>query len=208
MIVVVETNFVIELVLQQEQSTACEEILALCSSSAAAQLAIPAFSVIEAGTTFERIRGQRRVFVQQDVSRFARESGRAKILQRFEKIVRELDAELVRAEIDEAARWLDFRVRTLAGMVVISINGDMLEETVALELGREIDRFPDAVVFASVKAYLAKIRASDADQPACFVSRDKKAFRRSVLVKQLHRLNCAYIDSFDSAVAYIQQTLG
>ena len=207
MIVVVETNFVIELVLQQEQSPACEKILTLCSSSTPAQLAIPAFSVIEAGMTFERNRGQRRIFAQQDVSRFARESGRAKILQRFEKIVRELDAELVRAEIDEAARWLDFRVSMLDGMVVIPINGDMLEETVALELGREIDRFPDAVVFASVKAYLADLRASGVDRPACFVSRDKKAFGRNVLVEQLQRLDCAYIDSFDSAVAHIQQTL-
>lgn len=205
MIVVVETNFIIELVLQQEQFSACEEILALCSPSSPAHLAVPAFSVIEAGMTFERNRGERRVFVQEDVSRFARESGRAKIHQRFEKTVRDLDAELVRAEIDEAGRWLDFRVQTLDSVEIIPVDGSMLDETIALELGGEIHRFPDAVVFASVKGYLTKLRASGVDQPACFVSRDKKGLRQHGLKEQLQRLNCTCIYSFRDAAAYIKQ---
>jgi hypothetical protein len=204
MIVVVETNFILELVLQQEHSSACEEILALCSRPNGTRLVIPAFAVAEAGMKLERHRGERRVFIQKDVARYVRESGRARVLRSFEGVVRQLDKELIRAENDEADRWLDFRVVTLGTIEIIPLTADMLEETIALQLGKEIDQLPDALVFASLKGYLQGLDASEAETPRCFISTDKKAFGKSRIVQQLGLLNCAYIDSFVNAVAHMR----
>ncbi|HYC60929.1 MAG TPA: hypothetical protein VEK79_15310 [Thermoanaerobaculia bacterium] len=103
MIVILETNFILELVGQQDQSAACEELLAL-ADSAAIQLSIPAFSVIEAGMKLERNRRERRNFVQQDVTKHARDSGNRGILRRFETAIHGLETEFARADSDEASR--------------------------------------------------------------------------------------------------------
>lgn len=207
MIIIVETNFIIEVVRQQEQSAFCEEILNLSSPASGAHVAIPAFAVIEAGMVFERNRGQRRKFVQEDVRGFVRESGRATILRRFERSISELDAEFVRAQNDEDDRWLNFRVVILDGMEVIPVTNETIDESIALEIGREVDRLPDAIVFASVTQYLSRLRAAGVGSPACFISRDKAAFNKRVLTEQLRELNCSYIDSFEHALARIRASI-
>src|SRR5687767_632653 len=111
MIVVVETNFIVELVVQQEQSRACEEIVALCSSAGIARLVTPAFAIAEAGMLLERRKGERRKIIQVDLPRHAHDMGRAKPLGRVEEMFVELADELAQAEIEEASRWLMFRSR-------------------------------------------------------------------------------------------------
>ena len=155
----------------------------------------------------ERHRGERRVFIQRDVARYVKESEKAKILRSFEAVVRQLDQELIRAEDDEARRWLDFRVETLGTIEIIPLTAPMLEETIALQLGKEIGHWPDALVFASLKAYLQGLDASEAETPRCFISTDKKAFGKSLIVQQLRRLNCVYVDSFVNAVDHIRHHL-
>ncbi|HEV7763847.1 MAG TPA: hypothetical protein VGQ76_02480 [Thermoanaerobaculia bacterium] len=111
MIVVVETNFIIELVLQQEQSRACETIVELCSAVNDVQMIVPAFAVAEAGMLLERRTGERRKLIQNDLPRHARELGRSRPLHRVEEILEELRAELGQAELAEASRWLEFELR-------------------------------------------------------------------------------------------------
>lgn len=58
MIAYAETNFVLELVLEQEESEACEEILSLARAGTVA-LALPAYSLIEPVETLRRRHGRR-----------------------------------------------------------------------------------------------------------------------------------------------------
>ena len=53
----VETNFVLELVFEQEQHTSCEQILALCESGRS-RLIIPAYCLAE---PHEKLKGRQEV---------------------------------------------------------------------------------------------------------------------------------------------------
>lgn len=181
MIAVVETNFIVELVLQQTEAAACEELLSLCSRPPS-RIAIPAFAVAEAGTALESRRGERRSFLQNDLTRHSREIGRRRTLGRFQAILSQLEAELLSAEKDEASRWLSFR-GSLDQIEVIPLDAEILEDTIAIQHGREIEGLPDAIVLASVKKYLRGIRSLGVSDSACFVSRDDEAFRKPVILK-------------------------
>lgn len=204
MIVVVETNFIIELVLQQEQSQACEGIVALCSSNDDIRMVIPAFAVAEAGMFLERRTGERRKLVQSDLPNHAREMGRSKPLRRVEEIIEELRAELGQAELEEASRWLDFRIHLDDEIEIIPLTGATFAETVAIQYGHEIQQLPDAIVLASLKGYLEELRGSGAHVPVLFVSRDDNAFRTPAVLKQLDVLGCTYVNSFVNAEARIR----
>lgn len=204
MIVVVETNFIIELVRQQEEVEACEDLVSLCSDSEA-RMAVPAFAIAEAGMVLEARRGERRSFVQQ-VARHAREIGRSRTLGRFESVLRDLKNELLSAETDEASRWLSFRA-DLDRLHVIPMDAEVLEETSAIQYGREINLLPDAIIFASVKKYLEKTRTAGVADAACFVSRDNKAFRTPAILKQLRKLDCTFVNSFGNAAARVRAAI-
>jgi hypothetical protein len=206
MIVVVETNFIVELVLQQEQSHACDNIVALCSSSAGVRMVIPAFAVAEAGMNLENRTGKRRTLVQNDLPKHAREMGRSKPLRRVEEIVEELRAELGQAELEEASRWLDFRVH-LEDLEIIPLTAATFAETVAIQLGREIQKLPDAIILASLKGFLEELRGNGSHVPVLFVSRDDDAFTAPAVLKQLRVLGCTYINSFVNAEARIRSHL-
>jgi hypothetical protein len=199
MIIIVETNFILEWVLQQEQAAACDELLRRCEQSAALSLCIPAFAVAEAGITLERKQGERKKFVNDDLRRQAREVSGAKTLQRFDAALKVLDSELVAAEHEEASRWMEFRIRVLDSMNVIPLDDTMLEETNAIQLGAEVKRFPDALVFATVKVYLSALRVEGIDTEAMFVTRDED-FSEQPVLQHLRKLNCSLINSFEHAV--------
>jgi predicted nucleic acid-binding protein len=202
MILIVETNFIIELVLQQEHSRACEELLAVCASGVA-RLAIPAFAIAEAGMMLERSRGERRKFLNEDLSRQRGKIGTAKLLQRYEAILMDLDKELVAAQSESDSRWLDFR-HSLDNADVIPLTAEALEETIAIQAGREIEQWPDTLVLASVKSYLAGLRATGTSTAAVFVSTDGAAFGRSMITEQLRKLGCSYVNSFANAVLHVR----
>jgi hypothetical protein len=204
MIVVVETNFIVELVLQQEQSQACEAIVGLCSSRENLRMAIPGFAVAEAGMLLERRTGERRKLIQSDLPNHAREMGRSKPLRRVQEIVEELRAELGQAELEEADRWLQFRVHLDDEIEIIPLTGATFAETVAIQIGHEIQQLPDAIILASLKSFLEALRGRGAQVPVLFVSRDDNAFRAPTVLKQLDALGCTYINSFVNAEARIR----
>jgi hypothetical protein len=205
MIVVVETNYIVELILQQEEAAACEELRSLCTNTSA-RMVVPSFAIAEAGMVLERRSRERLNFIRTDLAGHAREVGRAKTLSRVNDILRALDDELLSSERDVAAAWFHFRV-DLDRMEVIPMTAEILEETMAIQLGREIDRLPDAIIFASVKKYLEDARRSGIKDPACFVSRDDKAFGTSKILNQLRRLDCTFVNSFPNAAARVRASI-
>lgn len=206
MIVIVETNFIVEFVLQQEHSEACEELVGYCSGSRGAQLAIPAFAIIEAGMVIERRQTERKKFLRADFATHGRENRRSKLFRRYESAVEYLEKELVVADADEASRWRDFRVTVLDLTEVIPLSHSTLEEALAIQLGREIKEFPDALILASLKEYLEDLRARGVDTPACFISTDRDFTSDSVL-PQLRKLGCKYISSFENAASLVRSAL-
>jgi predicted nucleic acid-binding protein len=206
MIVIVETNFIVQLVLQQEHSEACEKLVDYCSTPRGAQLAIPAFAITEAGMKIERRQTERKRFLRTDFATYGRENQRSKLFRRYESAVEDLEKELVRADAEEASRWRDFQMRVLDFTEVIPLFDSTLEEALLIQLGREIKEFPDALILASLKKYLEDLRARGVDTPACFISTDRDFTSDSVL-PQLRKLGCKYISSFENAAARVRRAL-
>jgi len=204
MIVVVETNFVLEWVLQQEHAEACEELLQLVERLPRLSLRIPAFAVAEAGMVLERRRGERQKFLREDLKRHVREIGRAKVLQRFDAALRALDFELATAEHDEASRWMEFRTTRLPRLEMIPLSSAMVDDTHTIQLA-EIGQFPDALVFATVRLHLDQLRRDGVGTPVMFVSTDE-AFGRQTIVQQLHKLGCTFVNNFENAVLRLRNS--
>ena len=107
----VETNFVLELALAQEQEASCDNILRHCESGSA-ELVIPAYSLIEPYETLGRRHKQRkdiRVDLDEQLGQLARTIAFKEQLTRF----REITGLLTDAAAVESDRLKQVRTRLL-----------------------------------------------------------------------------------------------
>ena len=143
--VYVESNFVLDLTLLQEQHTSCEGILRLCES-AGIQLAIPAYSLVEPYETLIRNHKQRKEIkadLDKQIGQIARTAGYSQRLRGFQN----LTALLIDSAHEEAKGLELVRARLLKIAEIIPLEADIL--VAAMRYQREHDLSPqDAVVYA------------------------------------------------------------
>jgi hypothetical protein len=198
MIVIVETTFIVEFVIQQDQSTACEEILRLTAAGDPVRLVVPAFSIAEAGMMLERRRGERRDFIKSPLARQTTDRRESKVLARYRQILRELNGELLLAENSEHQRYDDFCANRIRSAATISLTREILNAAFALRTAGTVEKLPDAIVLASVISYLSEL-PSDSRPRICFVTPDR------AFLDPLQTYNCTCLRSFSDAVAWIQK---
>ena len=104
MIVYVETNFVLEMAYEQEESGSCDSILALAESGAI-ELAMPAFSIAESYETLTR-RSRRRNEYRERLNREVRELARSTPYARITESWNELSP-VLRDSVDAEKERLD-----------------------------------------------------------------------------------------------------
>jgi hypothetical protein len=204
MIVIVETNFILELVIQQAEAEPCRRIASLSHPGGPITLAISAFSVAEAMMTIERKRGERKKFVEDDLKRFIREIRRSEPRQHLAELLTGIEIELVKAEDDEASRLAWFLGQVIPAMDVIPLTSDMLLAAYDFKFERTSKYAPDAIILASTIQYLQRQRANGAGDPFCFVSRDRRGFSADAVSQQLKELGCRILSSFEDAAKFIQ----
>jgi len=196
--VYVESNFVLELALLQEQHTSCERILCLCES-ADIQLAIPAYSLIEPYETLIRHHQQRKRIktdLDKEIRQIARTAGYSQRLRGFQDLMA-----ILIDSADEEAKGLELvRARLLQIAEIIPLEAKIL--VAAMRYQREHDLLPqDAVVYASVLANLDH----SAPTRSCFLNRNSKDFDDPDIVEELKRKNCKLLPRFDSGYDYVQR---
>ena len=206
MIVVVETNFVLELVIEQAEATACQRILDLARGGNI-RLAIPSFSIAEAIQTIEKRRGERRDFLHTNLQPHIRELSRAVPLAQYADLYRQLNTELFKAEAAEANRMSLFLRESMKTMHLIPLTSNELLTGWSLTTGEEQQetktlRASDALVYASVIAALRRREQIPAER-ACFVTRDRD-FDKETLRTLLQTLDCRLMFSFADAVGLIE----
>lgn len=194
-----ESNFVLEIVLQQEQSQACDEILRLAASHSI-ELVLPAFALLEPYQTLVR-----RERDDGELSRRLRD--RAKQLSRTASMAGETPGIaasadlLVRAGQDAAVRFRETRRRLLevARMVAVDrrtlIDCSVLAEEYGLEL-------PDALVLASVLS-----DASAYPRASVFLNRNARDFDDPDIKARLRQLGCDLLGSFDDGLSRVMHAL-
>lgn len=196
--VYVESNFVLEIVLEQEQHQACEEILTLAESQAV-ELALPAFALVEPHESMVR---------DERDGRLLAESLRATAtqLQRTASIAADVprlhDAGdlLVRATQEAWTRFGNLRTRLLDVAHILALDAATIRDASQLiaEFGLGL---PDAVMLASVLT-----DAGAQPSPSMFLNRNTKDFDNDVK-ERLAQVDCQLLWSFNGGLQRIRHMI-
>ena len=195
----VESNFVIEMAVGQEEASFCDSLLKM-SAEGLLELSIPAFSILEPYQTLERRRRDRAELhrrLQAELDQIARaaelSSDVAALRGALGIIVSSADHDIEAIE--------DLRKRITRQLDVIPLDAAVLRGASQLQADFGLSA-PDAVVAASVLADLALHR----DERAYFVTRNSKDFGDPDVMALFKASGCTVLFSFDTAVQ-IAQTL-
>ena len=197
MIVYVESNFLLEIALGQEQALDAERLLDLLYERRT-RLVIPAFGLSE---PFSRIRQRdrdRRILFQ-SLNSQARDLGRSQGYHELVATLDQISRALIAIEREEMDRLLEATRRVLAIADVIPITTAMFTRSLAFQ-----DQFSlqpeDSLILAGI---VEDLRANATGDIACFVSKDAKAFFDPGITAILEALNCRFLARFSQAVDFV-----
>lgn len=196
--VYVETNFILELVLVQEESAACEALLSLAEAQQIL-LAVPSFCFVEPYTTL-RGRAAAREHLGNQLRRELREIART---SRHADVIRsELPTVLVKSAEEAQQRLYEVTKRLVGLVAVLPLEAPTLQE--ADRLRQECGlAYPDAIVLACVR-----LDPRLGDGETCFLNRNTKDFDDPNIVADLGRQRCKVLPGFTRGLAYIRHHLG
>ncbi|HZZ43383.1 MAG TPA: hypothetical protein VFE58_10640 [Tepidisphaeraceae bacterium] len=196
MILYAESNFLLELARQQEESASVEQLLQLAEARRI-DLAFPVFALCEPFSTLARYGSDRNRFVS-DMQRELRELGRLQPHKGLAAHLQPLTSTLLTIQRDEMNALETTLERILSIARRIDLTSPVFADARIHE--RELGLSPqDAIVYASILADLSITPASD---EKCFVSRNAKDFDDPAITARLKTMNCRYISRFEDALAY------
>lgn len=196
--VYVETNFVLELALEQESFDACETILRWAEQEKIA-LALPAFSLFEPMTTLHRRRAELQR-LRTKVANQLREIGRTRSLSDA-AYTNDVDA-LFQQSMNEAERRFGVvRERLLAAAELLRLDKSTMQRAEAMHRRGDLP-LPDSIVLASVVG-----DPSFGAEPSCFLNRNAKDFDDPAVVDELRAGDCKLFVSFDRGRAFVGRQL-
>lgn len=193
----VESNFVLELALTQEQQASCDAILTHCESGAA-DLAIPAYSLIEPYETLIR-RHQERKRIKRDLDDQLRQLARTAAFAEQSWRFQDLTGLLTESAVEEYARLDQVRSRLLRTARNIPLETDILSSAAHHQSRHDLSP-QDAIVYASVMMDLG----NGSQAPSCFLNRNTRDFDDPDIVQELLTRNCKLLPRFDSGLEYIR----
>lgn len=195
--VYVETNFVLELVFQQEQYASCEEILTLCTTPSS-HLIIPAYCFAEPHEKLKRQRIRRKELqrvLEAELGELARTASYTARIHHIQDIANLL----IRSTEEEKQRFDLLRGRLLQLAEVIPLTRDILEMASRYESAYDLTP-QDGLVYSSVKSHLEQHKP----EQSCFLNRNTRDFDTPDIVDDLESHNCKMIPRFDDGCRFIQ----
>jgi predicted nucleic acid-binding protein len=199
-IVLAESNFVLELALQQEQFEHAERILRLAEEKCL-QLLVPACSLLEPYQTLTRRRRERKEFsrrLQDEVKLLERSALHDGMAATSQHVANTLDAG-TEVERESLEKIID-RVTRVCTVPVLSV--DIVRLGQAMQLAYALEP-QDAIVMASIDTALEGLEAG----PKVFVNKNSKDFARPLVERQLEKHGCRLITSFSGACQFIENGL-
>lgn len=198
--VYVESNFVLEAALAQEQAAACGKILDLAEQRSV-DLFLPAFCLAEPYHTLGGRHIQRQELSQR-LGRELQQLSRSAPLTEQTNAHREAVAFLTRVGEDEALRHRQATKRLLTSAQLLPLDREVIERSWDLELNHDLTG-PDAIVLASVLMHLERARSGD----SLFLTKNAKDFEDPDIVANLTAQDCALLTNFDHGLARIEAKL-
>lgn len=203
MIVYIESNFVLELALQQEDSESCSNIMDMAERDLIT-LVIPAYCLVEPLIAWNRKSTNRRI-LQEQITTELSQIGRSKPYTGLVEELQRVTSELVRVTEEGSSRLNDALNEITSAAHVITIDSNVIES--AGDIRRRLSLGPqDAVVYASVLAHLGT--STDIKRTKCFLNTDAKDFMIPEIEDELSSHNCRIIPSFGNGLDYIKTRIG
>lgn len=204
MIVYVESNFILEIALQQEEAAEAEQIL-LFGEQKAVRLCIPAFSLSEPFDTLRRRGIERRELanrVAQQVVQLRRSPTHARDVRRLEHVPKAL-MDVVGTQADRLERTVE---TILAAGELIRLDTLVYDEAIRSRLRYGFGTTQDAIIYASV---LTHLWSQEPAAEKCFVTRNPRDFERDPRIRdELQKLNCRLIGTFTAALDFVRRRVG
>ncbi|MFZ4660988.1 MAG: PIN domain-containing protein [Caldilineaceae bacterium] len=194
--VYVETNFVLELVFEQEQYQWCENLLSLCEVKKISLL-LPAYCLMEPHEKLARQSNTRlelqRILVAEvrQLSRTASYTARVTQMQDIGNL-------LLQSNRDEQQRFYHYLNRILGVTEIIPLTAEVISDGVRNE-GLYKLRPQDAIVYASVINHLRQHNTVQ----SCFLNRNSRDFDVPNILQELNQYNCRMIPLFDQGYQFI-----
>ncbi len=190
MTVFIESNYVLEIALGQEQSAAADAILRLAEQSTL-DLVIPAFALSEPFATVTH-RGRARRHLMNQLNAQLNELARSYPHQEDVSRLRPIPALLAQIE----KREMDLLTSTVGRLLRVARRVEL--DTLMFERAmRDQDRFglspQDAIIYAAVISELSRLSR---DTPHSFISKNWKDFGDPGIRAELSTYGCQFIESF------------
>ena len=198
--VYVESNFVLELALLQEQWESCELILKLCEAECA-HLIVPAYCLAEPYETLTR-RQKKRKKMGREVGLELDQLDRTKTYAGQLGGFRELTDFLIESAEEEDKRLKDVSFRLLRTAEVIPLDTSVLEAS-ATYRSRHGFSPQDSIVYASVLSHVENQHG----QGSCFLNRDTD-FDDDDVVEELRGYGCQLLPGFDVGYRFLVESVG
>jgi predicted nucleic acid-binding protein len=200
MTVYVESNFVVEHALQQEEYESCDRIVRLASRGSI-ELVIPAFSLAEPHLAIagkEKVRNRLSHDLRTHLAELGRSRRHREIPARFENLASVLIAS-ARGERDGLRETITHLLRCAQ---IIAL------DTPVLKLASDVEeRYglsgQDSIVLASV---LSDLEARH-PRESCFLNRNSKDFDDPGILEGLEALGCRFFPRFGEGLRYISSRL-
>jgi hypothetical protein len=201
MIVLAESNFVLEIAFQQEQAAEAQHVADLAEARRL-ELIVPACCFAEPYQTLIRRQRERKV-LSKNLQDELRQLGRSRAFAARGSAWQEL-AQTLAAGDESEAKGLENTIQSLTGFCTVApLTRQVIRD--AQQVQAEFDLDPhDALVFASIDAVLR-----ERDQaPKVFINKNSKDFATPQIEEHLRRYNCRLFTNFADARQFIEHTLG
>lgn len=199
--VYVESNFILELALEQEQQASCQAIVAF-GKRRQIQLVLPAFTIAETYETVIR-RAKQRERLTRELVLEVQQLSRSKSYKARSQTLQTVTSLLVRSIEEEQMRLNATLEAILRVAETIPLSHTILAE--ATRFQATFDLFPqDAIVYASVLEHLK----TTSEQMHCFLNRNSKDFDDPEIVDALKARKCKLMFHFDHGRRYIESQTG
>lgn len=198
--VYVESNFILELALGQEEAAEAEEILSL-TQRGAIELWIPEFALCEPFTTLARRGIERRDLAEgvvREITQLRRSPTHARDVRRLRHVPAFL-AGISNAQADQRDQVI---LSVLRAGRFINLDAAVFASAITYRQRYGFRSMQDAIIYACVLSSLATLPPAGGK---CFITRNPRDFERDPRIRsELASSNCALVSRFSSGLGLIR----
>lgn len=201
MIVYVESNFVLEVALGQEEASSAEAILTLAENSSI-ELVFPGFALSEPFSTItHRKREQQRM--SSSLAEMVRQLQRSEPHKQVVTDLLPIPNMLTNLAKTETNLLQSTVKRLFQVSRAIETNAAIFEQALVYQFLFELSP-QDSIIYATV---ITDLRRKPRNEIKYFISRNWKDFRDFSIKYELESYNCQYVENFEDGLSLIQSSI-